>query len=106
MSHEQTAQPAIKSSPQTKITHAARLRVKFKLLGGALASIGAVGAIVGGLTGYWNAWKVVSTDLLNSALRPNPRNPRWWPSQAARRSRCSHSRIARATPRTILSQMI
>jgi TolB-like protein/Flp pilus assembly protein TadD len=72
---EQTTRTAIGPSPETKITHADRLRQKLKLIGGALASIAAVGAIVGGLTGYWSAWKVVSTDLLHLAPAPGPPRP-------------------------------
>jgi hypothetical protein len=74
MSDEQTAQPATESSPQTKITACRPPASEIQVLGGALASVGAVGAIVGGLTGYWNAWKVVSTDLLHSAA-PQPSKP-------------------------------
>ena len=40
-----------------------RLRGRLQFIGGALASIAAVGAIAGGLVGYWNVWKTVSTDL-------------------------------------------
>jgi len=48
-----------------------RLKPKFKWIGGALASIAAVGAVVGGLTGYWNAWKAVKTEMAPSAKAPN-----------------------------------
>ena len=41
-----------------------RLRGRLKLIGGALASVAAVGAVAGGLLGYWNVWKTVRTDLL------------------------------------------
>ena len=40
-----------------------RFRDHGKLVGGAIASIAAVGAVVGGLTGYWNAWKAVKSEL-------------------------------------------
>jgi hypothetical protein len=33
------------------------------LIGGALASIAAVGAIAGGLVGYWNVWKTIATRI-------------------------------------------
>mgnify|MGYP000849621950 CR=1 FL=1 len=36
-----------------------RLRPRLKLAGGILASLGAVGAVVGGLAGYLNAWKTI-----------------------------------------------
>ena len=34
-----------------------------QLIGGALASIAAVGAIAGGLVGYWTVWKTLRTDV-------------------------------------------
>jgi TolB-like protein len=34
-----------------------------QLIGGALASLAAVGAIAGGLVGYWNVWKTLRTDV-------------------------------------------
>ncbi len=40
-----------------------RLRTRLQLIGGALASIAAVGAIAGGLLGYWNVWKTLRTDV-------------------------------------------
>jgi adenylate cyclase len=40
-----------------------RLRARMQLIGGALASIAAVGAIAGGLVGYWNVWKTLRTDV-------------------------------------------
>jgi TolB-like protein len=41
-----------------------RLRHRLRNIGAAVASVAAIGAVVGGLTGYWNAWKVISNDLL------------------------------------------
>ena len=40
------------------------LRARLHLVGGALAPIAAVGAIAGGLVGYWTVWKTVRTDVL------------------------------------------
>jgi adenylate cyclase len=40
-----------------------RLRARLQLMGGALASIAAVGAIAGGLVGYWTVWKTLRTDV-------------------------------------------
>jgi adenylate cyclase len=40
-----------------------RLRSRLQRVVGALASIAAVGAIAGGLIGYWNVWKTVRTDV-------------------------------------------
>jgi adenylate cyclase len=48
-----TSEPNLKS----------RLRARLRLIGGALASIAAVGAIAGGLVGYWNVWKTLRTDV-------------------------------------------
>lgn len=42
-------------------------RHRLRSLGAALASVAAVGAIIGGLVGYWNAWKVVRTDIFYDA---------------------------------------
>src|SRR6516165_9513748 len=41
-----------------------RLRGRLQAVIPALASIAAVGAIAGGLVGYWNVWKTVRTDVL------------------------------------------
>jgi adenylate cyclase len=40
-----------------------RLRARLQLIGGALASIAAVGAVAGGLVGYWTVWKTFRTDV-------------------------------------------
>jgi adenylate cyclase len=40
-----------------------RLRARLQLIGAALASFAAVGAVAGGLVGYWNVWKTVRTDV-------------------------------------------
>jgi adenylate cyclase len=40
-----------------------RIRARLTPVGGALASIAAVGAVAGGLVGYWNVWKTVRTDV-------------------------------------------
>jgi TolB-like protein/DNA-binding winged helix-turn-helix (wHTH) protein len=45
------------------------LRGRLKLVGGALASVAAIGAIAGGLTGYWNVWKSVRTDVVREAQK-------------------------------------
>ena len=45
------------------------LRGRLKLVGGALASLAAIGAIAGGLAGYWNVWKTVRTDVVREAQR-------------------------------------
>ena len=45
----------------------ARLRHRLRYVGAAVASIAAIGAVIGGLTGYWNAWKVVTTEILHES---------------------------------------
>lgn len=40
-----------------------RFRVRLQLIGGALASIAAIGAVAGGLVGYWTVWKTLRTDV-------------------------------------------
>ena len=45
------------------------LRGRLKLVGGALASVAAIGAIAGGLAGYWNVWKTVRTDVVREAQK-------------------------------------
>ena len=40
-----------------------RLRARLQLIGGALASVAAIGAIAGGLVGYWTVWKTLRTDV-------------------------------------------
>lgn len=44
-----------------------RLRDRLTLAGGGLASVVAIGAIVGGLTGYGNVWKTVPTEVIRKA---------------------------------------
>jgi adenylate cyclase len=41
-----------------------RVRARLQLVAGALASIAAIGAIAGGLVGYWTVWKTFRTDVL------------------------------------------
>ncbi len=45
------------------------LRGRLKLVGGALASVAAIGAIAGGLTGYRNVWSTVRTDVVREAQK-------------------------------------
>lgn len=56
--------PASDSEPPDKpapsLNFRSRLRARLQLIGGALASIG---AIAGGLVGYWNVWKTLRTDV-------------------------------------------
>ena len=46
-----------------------RIRARLTPVGGALASIAAVGAVAGGLVGYWNVWKTVRTDVLQEGQK-------------------------------------
>jgi TolB-like protein len=48
----------------TENLHSNRLSHRLRNIGAAIASVAAVGAVIGGLTGYWNAWKVINDDLL------------------------------------------
>ncbi|OKO77081.1 tetratricopeptide repeat protein [Bradyrhizobium sp. AS23.2] len=41
-----------------------RLWARLQSAGGVLASIAAVGAVAGGLVGYWNVWNVVRSEVL------------------------------------------
>ena len=47
----------------------ARLRHRLRHIGACIASIAAIGAVIGGLTGYWHAWKVVTTEILQQGQR-------------------------------------
>ncbi|MDI2075934.1 TolB-like protein [Bradyrhizobium japonicum] len=49
-----------------------RLRARLQLIGGALASIAAIGAIAGGLVGYWTVWKTLRTDVF-----PDKQQTQW-----------------------------
>ena len=42
---------------------------RLKLVGGTLASAAAIGAIGGGLAGYWNIWTTVRTDVVREAQK-------------------------------------
>jgi adenylate cyclase len=46
-----------------------RVRARLRAVIPALASIAAVGAIAGGLIGYWNVWKTVSTDVFQGGQK-------------------------------------
>nr|WP_051389723.1 winged helix-turn-helix domain-containing protein [Bradyrhizobium sp. Ec3.3] len=46
-----------------------QLRGRMKLVGGALASVATIGAIAGGLIGYWNVWKTIRTDVVREAQK-------------------------------------
>jgi TolB-like protein len=41
-----------------------RFRYRLRNVGAAIASVAAIGAVIGGLTGYWNAWKAISNDVV------------------------------------------
>jgi adenylate cyclase len=45
------------------------LRARLQFIGGALASVAAVGAVASGLLGYWNVWKTVRTDLFQEGQK-------------------------------------
>jgi adenylate cyclase len=49
--------------PASTLSFKGRLRARLQLIGGALASIAAIGAIAGGLVGYWTVWKTLRTDV-------------------------------------------
>ena len=49
--------------PASSLNFKGRLRARLQLIGGALASIAAIGAIAGGLVGYWTVWKTLRTDV-------------------------------------------
>jgi adenylate cyclase len=49
--------------PVSALNFKGRLRARLQLIGGALASIAAIGAIAGGLVGYWTVWKTLRTDV-------------------------------------------
>lgn len=65
--HEQPDKPACdekqREKPPSDRNLKIRLRARLQLIGGALASIAAVGAIAGGLVGYWTVWKTLRTDV-------------------------------------------
>lgn len=65
--NEQPDKPASDEEQRKKAPSARnlkiRLRARLQLIGGALASIAAVGAIAGGLVGYWTVWKTLRTDV-------------------------------------------
>ena len=42
---------------------------RLKLVGGAVTSVAAIGAIAGGLIGYWNVWKTVRADVVREAQK-------------------------------------
>ena len=44
-----------------------RARQPLRKIGAVIVSIAAVGAVVGGLSGYWNFWKTVKTDLFHES---------------------------------------
>jgi TolB-like protein len=42
-----------------------RLRHRLRYVGAGIASIAAIGAVIGGLMGYWHAWKMVKTEIFH-----------------------------------------
>jgi adenylate cyclase len=54
-------------TPFKEKSRSSRLRHRLRNAGAVVASIAAVGAAIGGLTGYWNAWKVVRTDIFHES---------------------------------------
>lgn len=64
--------------PASSRSFTASLRGRLKVIGGALASIAAGGAIISGLLGYWNAWTTVKQSILRepapaASNQPPPR---------------------------------
>jgi TolB-like protein len=67
------------SAPLKESSRSSRLRIRLRNIGAVIASVAAVGAAIGGLTGYWNAWKVLRTEVFhetqtlqqNAASQPN-----------------------------------
>jgi adenylate cyclase len=55
--------PSDNEPPDQPASTQGRLRARLQLIGGALASIAAIGAIAGGLVGYWTVWKTLRTDV-------------------------------------------
>lgn len=53
--------------PPSDRTLKTRLRARLQLIGGALASIAAAGAIAGGLVGYWTVWTTIRTDVFSGS---------------------------------------
>ena len=47
-----------------------RISQRLKVIGGVVISIASAGAVLGGLTGYWNAWKTVKTELSRQEATP------------------------------------
>jgi hypothetical protein len=48
--------------PSKSITE--QFRHRLKMIGAAITVFAAIGAVVGGLAGYWTAWKTISSDIL------------------------------------------
>ena len=84
MTNSEVNEPSDKPAPLPDKAPSGRnfkrwLWTRLRSVGGALASIAAVGAVAGGLVGYWNVWKTVRTDVLQegrttqreAAARPN-----------------------------------
>ncbi|MGY3445993.1 MULTISPECIES: tetratricopeptide repeat protein [unclassified Bradyrhizobium] len=61
---------APKLSARVSISVAARARHYFKRFGTVIASIAAVGAVAGGLAGYWRAWDVLYSHTRSDASAP------------------------------------
>jgi len=49
--------------PAPSLNFRSRLRTRLQSIGGALASVAAIGAIAGGLVGYWSVWKTLRADV-------------------------------------------
>jgi adenylate cyclase len=52
-----------------------RLRSRLQFIGGALASVAAVGAVAGGLIGYWTVWKTVRTEVFREGQETQRTKP-------------------------------
>jgi adenylate cyclase len=46
-----------------------RLRARLQFIGAALASVAAVGAVAGGLIGYWTVWKTIRADVFQEGQK-------------------------------------
>jgi hypothetical protein len=62
-----------KRSPAAPASKPVRRRAGLRKIGAAFAWLAGVGAILGGLTGYWSTYRTVTTELLAPA--PDFRSP-------------------------------
>src|SRR5215471_14760055 len=55
-------------APSVQVSEPTRRRIALRRIGAVFAGVAGIGAVLGGFTGYWSAYRTVTTEFLAPAL--------------------------------------